>query len=121
MARRRLAGDNVLLQTAITGVLVSSAALELLLSWPYHMAASSSNAVYEYGHSILRSVPEDTRLLVSGDLNKNVVRYLQQCENMRPDVDIINIDSLTFPWFVETQVCASLSLFPSLSIKSLCA
>eukprot|EP00478_Filoreta_tenera_P000982 GABV01000990.1.p1 GENE.GABV01000990.1~~GABV01000990.1.p1 ORF type:complete len:304 (-),score=65.81 GABV01000990.1:96-1007(-) len=64
---------------------------------------SSTWMFEEYGRAILDPLPQNATLLVNGDINNNAVKYLQQCEDVRPDVAILGVQQMTWPWFVDMQ------------------
>eukprot|EP00941_MAST-03F_sp_MAST-3F-sp1_P003939 g3939.t1 len=57
----------------------------------------------EYGKQILKSIPKNSLLLVSGDLNHNSVKYVQQCERFRTDIDILSPELMSYEWFTSTH------------------
>ena len=42
--------------------------------------------VHRYGEALISSLPPNALLLAHTDLDLNSVRYLRECEGMRPDV-----------------------------------
>ncbi len=51
-------------------------------------------------------------LFYSTDLDWNSVRYLQHCEGIRPDVTLLSLQLMPFPWFIGQQVvCLDPSVF----------
>lgn len=65
---------------------------------------SQNTAVSDYGKSILDSMPQDSMVLLVGDIIVNSVRYLQQCEGRREDVRAMIVPTMTWRWFQETQL-----------------
>jgi dolichyl-phosphate-mannose-protein mannosyltransferase len=59
----------------------------------------ANTLVRDYGEAVLRSVPAHGVLLVSGDDLIGSVRYLQQAEGLRPDVDVLPTGVVPLPWF----------------------
>jgi hypothetical protein len=59
--------------------------------------------VKNYGESILQPLPNNALLLVNGDLVSNIPFYLQICEGVRQDVDIVSISLMTYEWFDTMQ------------------
>lgn len=57
--------------------------------------------VASYGSEILRAAPPGAVLFTKGDLITNTVRYAQVARGMRPDVRVIDLELLGFPWEVE--------------------
>ncbi|KAN0015394.1 hypothetical protein ACTFIU_008125 [Dictyostelium citrinum] len=70
----------------------------------YSLQDQSDNySFYDYGHSVLDSLPRNTLLLVGGDLVTNVPMYLHLCEKVRPDIDILSMEIMSWEWFKITQ------------------
>ena len=49
-----------------------------------------NTVIADYGRAILKSLPPDALLVSLGDLDTNALRYLQLCEQVRPDVRVID-------------------------------
>eukprot|EP01132_Coremiostelium_polycephalum_P003199 gene3199-4006_t len=64
---------------------------------------SENYSFHDFGHYILKSLPRNTIFLVGGDLVTNVPQYLHLCEDIRPDVDIISLEIMSWDWFTITQ------------------
>eukprot|EP00494_Astrolonche_serrata_P029337 UN29604 len=64
---------------------------------------SETNLGEIYAHSILDNLAKNSIVLLNGDLNNNLPKYYQQCENVRPDVHLIGIQQMSWPWFVKMQ------------------
>ncbi|GAM25052.1 hypothetical protein SAMD00019534_082270 [Acytostelium subglobosum LB1] len=70
----------------------------------YQLQDQSENLSYVYyGHAVLDPLPKDTLLLVGGDLITNVPQYMKLCEGLRPDIDIISLEEMSWDWFTVTQ------------------
>ncbi|XP_041668780.1 transmembrane protein 260 isoform X3 [Cheilinus undulatus] len=73
-----------------------------------HMAHSnhrecdqSGNSVVErFGRELLASAPNDSIILTRGDLPGNSLRYLYYCEEVRPDVRLVDQEMMTYSWYV---------------------
>lgn len=66
----------------------------------FPIADQSENAFFSsYARSILKSLPESSLLLINYDQQWTSVRYLQECENIRPDVISINLSMMSYPWW----------------------
>eukprot|EP00808_Paulinella_micropora_P006413 g77452.t1 len=55
------------------------------------------------GEVQLRAFPKDSIVLLNGDLNNNVIKYMQQCEGIRPDLRLLSVQLMTWDWFVPMQ------------------
>eukprot|EP00049_Salpingoeca_infusionum_P014471 m.271078 g.271078 ORF g.271078 m.271078 type:complete len:239 (+) comp15682_c0_seq45:1522-2238(+) len=85
---------------------VTASALALLLlsaqlGANYQSRDESDNvAVMEFGYDIVNGLPPDAILLTLGDLPGNSARYLHHCEGVRSDLRIIDLEMMTFDWYV---------------------
>jgi len=55
----------------------------------------------EFGRNFLASCSENAILFTAGDADLGVSRYLQFCENVRPDITVIPIANIDRPWYVK--------------------
>ena len=60
-----------------------------------------NTAVRDYGRAILQALPQKAILLVRGDLITNSVFYVQTCEGLRPDVRIVELEPMTYKWYLK--------------------
>jgi len=63
------------------------------------MRTHGNTLVRDYGDAVLRSVPENGVLLITGDDLIGSVRYLQQVDGLRPDVRVLPTGLVPLPWF----------------------
>lgn len=63
--------------------------------------ADQSSAYYfkNYAKAIMDPLPQNSLLLVNYDMQWTSLRYLHICEKYRPDLTIINLSIMTYPWF----------------------
>ena len=54
---------------------------------------------YHYAQSILPHLPKDSIVLTGGDLPTNVFRYHTICEQIRPDVRVMDMQFMAADWF----------------------
>ena len=54
---------------------------------------------YHYAQSILPHLPENSIMLTGGDLPTNVFRYHTICEQIRPDVKVLDLQFMKADWF----------------------
>lgn len=70
----------------------------------YEVSDQSENQVFRgYASSILETLPPKSLLLINYDMTFTSVRYMQECEGFRDDIETINLSMMTFPWFQEKQ------------------
>eukprot|EP01113_Clastostelium_recurvatum_P001750 TRINITY_DN10721_c0_g1_i1.p1 TRINITY_DN10721_c0_g1~~TRINITY_DN10721_c0_g1_i1.p1 ORF type:complete len:736 (-),score=159.46 TRINITY_DN10721_c0_g1_i1:19-2034(-) len=58
---------------------------------------------YDYGLNILQPLPQHAVLLVGGDLQSNIPQYLQLCEGIRTDVDVLPMETMSWDWYTPRQ------------------
>lgn len=58
-------------------------------------------AAYDYAYSALKSLPENSLLFVYGDNDTYPIWGLQETENFRDDVKVINYTLLSTPWNID--------------------
>ncbi len=82
-------------------------ALLLALAQVYaNLAANDFHDFWGFYHTavaVLNAMPPNAILLVNGDLNNNLPKYVQQCEGFRPDVSILSVQLMSWDWFVPIQ------------------
>ncbi|WP_405207557.1 protein O-mannosyl-transferase family [Aquimarina sp. LLG6339-5] len=90
------------IRLTISAVLISIASPIQLFAkgWDDHSRNSSSFA-YSFAKSYLDSCPQNTVLITNGDNMTFPLWYLQEVENYRTDIRIINFDQLTLGWYIE--------------------
>ncbi|KAL4141136.1 hypothetical protein PRNP1_014258 [Phytophthora ramorum] len=70
----------------------------------------NGDMIRRHGEAIFQVVPRDAVVLSYTDINWNSLRYLQACENVRPDVTHLSLQLLPFPWFPRQH-----SLYPTIA------
>jgi hypothetical protein len=85
----------------IAPALAASLAIVPMASRYASMDHHRDRLVASYGTEILRAAPPGAVLFTKGDLITNSVRYAQVATRMRPDVRVIDLELLGFPWEVE--------------------
>jgi hypothetical protein len=54
--------------------------------------------VASFAQAVLAQLPPDALLVTKGDLYWNGIRYMQMCEDVRPDVRVLDLELLKAPW-----------------------
>ena len=67
------------------------------------MDESGNYVIRDAFRDVLDKFPVGSRVIVKGDLFTNSLRYLQQCEGRRTDVELVDQAMLTYRWFVRVQ------------------
>lgn len=57
----------------------------------------------EFGRKLLKPLPENAVFFTLGDINTNAVRYVQQCEDYRKDVKVLDRSLMSYPWLKRIQ------------------
>lgn len=82
---------------ALPAVAISAVGLQVGLHYG-ERNQSRNDVVEQYGRAILESLPPDALFISLGDLDTNTIRYLQLCEDVRPDVRVVDRAMLRYPW-----------------------
>eukprot|EP00002_Diphylleia_rotans_P023818 TRINITY_DN4690_c0_g1_i5.p1 TRINITY_DN4690_c0_g1~~TRINITY_DN4690_c0_g1_i5.p1 ORF type:complete len:739 (-),score=137.87 TRINITY_DN4690_c0_g1_i5:314-2530(-) len=69
----------------------------------FYMDMHDNNYIRDYAKITLAKLPQNSLLLCRGDLAINSFRYIQDSENFRLDVVVIDLEILTWDWFLELQ------------------
>jgi tetratricopeptide (TPR) repeat protein len=62
---------------------------------------SDNYVAYYYGWNMLSFLDEDAILITNGDNDTFPLWYLQQVENLRPDVDVVNLSLIQINWYLK--------------------
>lgn len=66
----------------------------------FELSSQSHNVYFRnYASSILKTLPKDSVLFINYDQQWTSVRYMQECEGLRPDVTSINLSMMSFNWW----------------------
>lgn len=57
---------------------------------PRECDQSRNGVVERFGRELLASIPADSIVLTRGDLPGNSLRYLHYCQDVRPDVRLVD-------------------------------
>lgn len=84
-----------------TGWVLTMALLAHMVHTNHRECDQSRNSVVErFGRELLASIPTDSIILTRGDLPGNSLRYLHYCQNVRPDVCLVDQEMMTYTWYV---------------------
>ncbi|XP_014842556.1 PREDICTED: transmembrane protein 260 isoform X1 [Poecilia mexicana] len=61
---------------------------------------SRNDVVERFGRELLASFPKDSLILTRGDLPGNSLRYLHYCQDIRPDIRLVDQEMMTYSWYV---------------------
>ncbi|NXX82128.1 TM260 protein, partial [Urocolius indicus] len=79
-------------------------ALTLVASqlWANYSACDQSNnyVVDKFARNLLSSMPMGAVILLRGDLPGNALRYVHYCEEMRPDITLVDQEMMTYEWYL---------------------
>ncbi len=94
----------VRLQQFIISFLIISHLLVTTMQEVYpKMDQSKNNDLDAVFRSTLKTLPRKSVILVRGDHYTNVMRYLHQVENVRPDIDLMSDQLIKARWFVKQE------------------
>lgn len=95
---RKLGGGAV---WTITGWLLTATLLVHTVQTNHKESDLSANSVVErFGFELVTSVPKNSIILTRGDLPGNSLRYLHYCNNIRPDVRLVDQELMTYSWYI---------------------
>ncbi|XP_055361639.1 transmembrane protein 260 isoform X2 [Betta splendens] len=84
-----------------TGWVLTVVLLAHMLHTNHRECDQSGNGVVErFGRELLASVPKGSVVLTRGDLPGNSLRYLYYCQDVRPDVHLVDQEMMTYTWYV---------------------
>ncbi len=82
------------------GLFLSLYTSYLQLNRWFHVSNQSQvNYFKNYAQSILAPLPENAILIVNYDQQWTSIRYIQICENYRPDITTLQLSMMTYKWF----------------------
>ncbi|XP_053553306.1 transmembrane protein 260 [Bombina bombina] len=61
---------------------------------------SSNSVIDKFARNLLLSIPNNSIILLRGDLPGNSLRYLQNCEGLRPDLALVDQEMMTYRWYL---------------------
>ncbi len=64
-----------------------------------HHSRNGITIFKDYGETMLNSLPKDSVLIATGDLQVNILRFLQVVKKKRPDVTILPVPLMNLAWY----------------------
>lgn len=89
-------------RTAMGLAALALCVLQIGINWRY-CNHHGEDGFYNHGESVLQGFPQDSLVLLNGDLNNNLMKYPNQCEGVRPDLRLVSVQLMTWEWFVPMQ------------------
>jgi hypothetical protein len=91
----------------------------LLMRYRFDYLNKSVNGwiMHKYGAIKLDSLPPHSLLLSHTDLDWNTVRYLSNCDKLRPDVTHLNFQLMPYPWFKRQEYLYPHINFPDTNFR----
>ena len=83
----------------ILGILISPA--QMLLKNYKIQDKTNNDFAYHFARNLLNTCDQNAILFVSGDNETFPLWYLQECENFRTDVRVINLSFLNNDWYID--------------------
>lgn len=62
---------------------------------------SHTDYLYLYGSNQLHTFPNNSLVLLNGDINNNLMSYVQLCEHIRTDIQLIGLQQMSWPWYTQ--------------------
>ena len=69
---------------------------------------SKYSHVADFGVQLVNSFPENSIVMMKGDLPSNTFTYLELVEKRRPDVAFLNTQPMTYTWWLKYQQVTNL-------------
>ncbi len=93
LGHRLMVATTVVLMVAVPGVM-------LFASYESHDRTGNSVA-WDYSYNLLQSCEPNGIIFTNGDNDTFPLWYLQEVENLRRDVTIVNLSLLNTPWYIK--------------------
>ena len=95
---RVLQRHSSLLSFATIAAMLASLCFSVHTTYP-EVDFSSDTFLYSFGKDVLRGMKPSSLLLTAGDVNCNIIDYLQQCEHFRLDITVLCMPRMAYHWF----------------------
>ena len=73
--------------------------IPFLVRWQINSQSADNFAVSDFGRDLLLGMPNNSLLVISGDLHYASTVYHHYCEGLRPDVVVFSKDLSTYSWY----------------------
>jgi Protein of unknown function (DUF2723) len=83
----------------VLGSLLTATSFNHMLSNYHGLDNSGNDALARYGLALLEPLPPNATLITGFDMQWTAARYLQVCEGVRKDVNLLNAPVMSFSWF----------------------
>merc|ERR1711879_241810 len=82
----------------------------------------SRNVFHTWAENVLDPLPENSIVLLFGDLETNIIHYYQHRWKLRPDVTVISLNHMSYPWWHSGNYKHSYKdvLFPGTTLATKC-
>lgn len=104
IAKQRI--DRIIVQLSLFVIFMSVFCFHVQVSHPEYLhftpTTEPTKSVYHiWAENVLHPLPNDSILLLFGDLETNIMHYYQYRWNIRPDVQLISVNHLSYSWWDE--------------------
>ncbi|KAI0234820.1 Transmembrane protein 260 [Lamellibrachia satsuma] len=83
----------------VMAILGATSMIILQLTLNFRACDQSENfVVHDFALRILESMPKNAVIFSKGDLPTNSLRYFHLCQNKRPDLQILDVEVLSYQW-----------------------
>ena len=66
--------------------------------------SKTGRVMHQYAQLTVDSIPTNSILVSHTDLDWNTIRYLRNCDGVRPDITHLSFQIMPYPWFADRQM-----------------